>query len=232
VVVCEGFHDRAFLKGWLESCGYRSPEQHQLRTFVDRRGKAAGGQWILFKDPTVGPFVRLIPCSGDSGVWENAKNLWATRSPNHPIDRLVVCVDSDSDIFEDDVTAQDRQAFEQHFGQVGLVQPDGARADLLCWHAPGATSAPGLPTKHTLELLVCEAMRRAHPERATTVATFMDSPPPASEPSSGTVKEHVWAYMAKWYGHCGCDEFYQRVWREPELQRELSALLRWFLPGW
>jgi hypothetical protein len=68
-------------------------------------------------------------------------------------------------------------------------------------------------------------MRRVYPDRLTPVVAFLDADPRATAESPGRVKEHAWAYMAKWWGRHNCDDFYQAVWRDDRLRAALEALL-------
>ena len=111
------------------------------------------------------------------------------------------------------------------------MRPDGGnvRLELLVWCTATATAPRlGLPTTHTLELVATDAIVAAYPDRAAAVASFITAQPvadPARE-SVGHAKEHAWAYMAKWSGSSGCDEFYQGIWDDPQIAAALEATLR------
>lgn len=241
IVLCEGYHDRAFLKGWLAHLGWWSPQTAEERSEVrDERGKAAAGQFILQK-PRGGPaHVRIMPRAQAEGETESVEasrqslfRLGTTLADTaaKPVDHLVCVVDSDAKVGHSSPSSAVEQSFRATFGlgkQPTVRAPRSGRlVSLVCWHSRGVVSATdGLPTKHTLELVVCEAISQAHPDRQPVVSDFMAAAPLADATSDGRVKEHAWAYMAKWSGTHGCDEFYQAIWEDPTVARALEANLK------
>ena len=238
IVLCEGVHDRAFWKGWLEHLGCQDARP-KLPTggygkALDPFGKdVAQGHFALRTASDA--FVRIRPCNGDKGVLAELKKRLAERTTNG-LRRLVVGLDLDNDVADSaadaERTARLREGIEK---RIRLADPtatstgdgdfslDGGDTivSLVLWSAADAHT-PELPRKQTLERLVCAAFRSAHPDRAAAVAAWLASRP---APPAASPKEHAWSHMAGWYADKNCDDFYQHVWREDAVVRELKARL-------
>ena len=232
VIICEGFHDRAFLKGWLEKLDWRSPSRSEGRTFCDSRGEAGrAGHFVLFRDRAgVRDYVRIAPVTGDTNVLPVAGDLLLE---DKPLDVLICVLDSDQPRASADPVASRLQAFTKRLGPPGTsaMRPDGGsvRLELLVWcTAPSTHPRVGLPATHTLELVAIDSIVAAYPARAAAVENFIAAQPLAdpTRESAGRAKEHAWAYMAKWSGSRGCDEFYQGIWDDAQIAAALEATLR------
>ena len=153
------------------------------------------------------------------------------------LDRLVVNVDSDLDAdTTDDPGANtltpadvlhlvqekiDETATLTSEGEVTLHDGDTTVSTVI-WQCD-TEPTDGVPTKNTLERLVCAAIARAYPERPPAIARWLNDRGDA--PAAGP-KEHAWSYMAGWYAQGGCEEFFRAVWRDDKVVPELEALLR------
>src|SRR5262245_28233626 len=94
VILCEGFHDRAFWDGWLTFLGCKSdgfkpgtPGDPASDPWGD---KVRGGQFAYHSKS--GSFVRLRPCNGKHQVLREAFIRLRQRNVK-PLLRLVINVD-------------------------------------------------------------------------------------------------------------------------------------------
>src|SRR5437667_12105602 len=97
VVLCEGFHDRAFWDGWLTSLGCNSagfkpgtPGYPALDPWGD---PVRSGQFAYRS--MSGSFVRVRPCNGKSNVLHEARIRLSRRTIRRLL-RLVINVDPDT----------------------------------------------------------------------------------------------------------------------------------------
>jgi hypothetical protein len=231
VILCEGFHDRAFWKGCLKYLGCR--DLPGRRPFFDPFNTPVPPGQFVFASKS-GAFIRLLSCGGDKGVLGELEDRLAGRTTN-TLRRLVVNLDTDAK----DVaglalrTAGLRASVESRVAKADPSWTTNADADLaldggatlvstIFWSAADPVS-PELPAKQTLERLVCAALCAAYPGRGATISTWLGSRAPMPPESP---KEHAWSHMAGWYAEAGCDEFYQAVWRDALVVAELEARLR------
>jgi len=243
VILCEGYHDRAFWSGFLESAGWRDARPlrgGRLGSAVDPFGKSVGGGDYAFLSPT-GAFLRIRPCHGVSRVLTQMGTRLKQRS-TEAVDHLIVNLDSDAGEEDLDVAARENVAravrsrirsqipamVETDDGDV-LLDEGRTRISIVLWSTPDRPSSD-LPEKQTLERLVCAALRDAHPERAQSVATWLAARPSPPAPGPKSYKSLSWAHMAGWYPEHGCDDFFRLVCRAGEpaaikLRERLFALL-------
>src|SRR5438874_3231905 len=97
LVLCEGFHDRAFWDGWLrllgcDSAGFR-PGTSGFPA-VDPWGVGVRGGQFAYRSNS-GAFVRIRPCQGKTNVLREAKIRLAQRATKSLV-RLVISVDVDA----------------------------------------------------------------------------------------------------------------------------------------
>lgn len=246
VILCEGFHDRAFWKGCLEHLGCRDARPAKDAPAIDPFGKEVRRDFA-FLSPS-GAFLRVSPCNGDREVLRLVRLRLKQRTTNG-LARMLVNFDLDAmeDAPEadrrDDLRKRVQQAVERAVGEGAagpvraggwMERPDGTLeidggatlVSVVLWCAEDPPT-PELPGQQTLERLVCAALRAAYPERAVRVAAWLasrevPSPPPPAE----YAKSHAWSHMAGWYSAHGCDDFYQAVWRDPAVAGALGARLR------
>ncbi len=234
VILCEGYHDRAFWAGWLEHLGCTDPGHRKggRRGIVyDPSGrKVVGGQFAFHSRS--GKFVRIIPCHGESFLRGMAKSRLKDRE-DRELDRLVFSVDVDTYAGEGEcsgITLSD-QAVEgllQEFGEVTqdehgdrVLDDTKTTISVVRWQTD-ETPSPGLPDKQTLERVVCAALAETFADRPAAVQTWLDSRPDG--PPAGP-KEFAWSYMAGWYAEYGCEAFYRTLWEKDTVAAALKSRL-------
>ena len=244
IVLCEGYHDRAFWAAWLERLECTDPGKQKggggRRDVLDPWGnKVVGGQYAFHSGS--GRFVRIVPCNGKSNVLPAARirlqkeadrlNQGASESR---LTRLVVNLDPD--VSSSDPSGKtgfrqpDLRALLTSFDSSPVETDDGdfklldARitVSLVRWETENDSGA-GLPDPQTLERLVCAALVAAYPERGLAVQNWINSRP--GDPAAGP-KEFAWSYMAGWYAENGCEAFYRQVWKDDGVVGELEPRLR------
>ena len=236
VILCEGFHDRAFWDGWLTYLGCTN---HGFKPgtagfpAVDPWGDTVRGGQFAYHSKSRN-FVRLRPCNGKTKILQEAR-IRLTQRVTKRLERLVINVDVDTStsgrasgptgLRQQDVLYQvqliDPSAF---LDTAGEIQLDGGatKISLVRWEVSDPPAA-GLPDRQTLERLVSAALVAAYPARATSVQNWLDlrpNPPPANQ------KQHAWSYMAGWYAEHGCEAFYSALWNDPRLVAELESRLK------
>ena len=233
-VLCEGYHDRAFWKGWLLHLGcsdvaFKPGPGVRAR---DPWGRPVAGGHFAYHSKS-GGFLRVVPCGGKTNVLPEAKarlDLRVTR----PLPRLVINIDPDvltagsaatglrlQDVLHFVRTQIDPAAAQTPHGDIAI---DGGASviSLVRWETVDP-AAPGLPDQQTLERLVCAATAAVHPARAKAVQDWLTArplPPPVNP------KEHSWSYMAGWHSEGGCEFFYEKLWNDAAIVRELESRLR------
>jgi hypothetical protein len=235
VILCEGFHDRAFWDGWLTALGCNSTGFKPGTTgypALDPWGTPVrGGQFAYLSK--AGSFVRVRSCNGKSKILNEARIRLAERTTKRLL-RLVINVDADSTasqapgpvgLRQQDVLHQVQQVdASAALTAAGEIEVDGGATNiaLVRWEVP-EPSTPGLPDQQTLERLVSAALVAAYPARATAVQTWLDAHP---SPPGADPKEHAWSYMAGWYAEFGCEAFYSNLWNDAQVAAELEVRLR------
>jgi hypothetical protein len=236
VILCEGFHDRAFWDGWLTSLGCKS-DGFKPGTpgypAPDPWGDEVRGGQFAYRSKS-GSFVRVRPCNGKSNVLREAR-IRITRRTIKRLLRLIINVDVDTSA-SGATPAPTGLRQQDVFHQVQLIDPlasinaegeieidaGATKVALIRWET-NDPPAPGLPDQQTLERLVSAALVAAYPPRAKAVQDWlaMRPTPPPPDP-----KEHAWSYMAGWYAEHGCENFYANLWRDVAVVRELESRLR------
>jgi hypothetical protein len=238
VILCEGYHDRAFWSGWLRHLRCKVPINPNSamagKVVMDPWGmKVVGGQFGLLSKSD--EFVRIVPCGGDDKIRPALRTRLRERSTRE-LRRLVVGYDADSDARKEPDASQGVQSahdsvqnvlkeFDPHFttDPNGHYLRDGGTTvvSVVVWWAPDP-QAPGLPWKHTLERLVCAALNAALPGRDQAVEQWLQSRP--GGPSAGA-KEYAWSNMAGWYAEKGCEAFYSELWSDQQTVVALQSRL-------
>jgi hypothetical protein len=236
VILCEGYHDRAFWDGWLTSLGCTS-DGFKPNTpgypALDPWGDAGRGGQFGYRSRT-GQFVRVQPCNGRTGILPQARVRLRQRSTRTLI-RIVVNVDVDvpaggvaggpTGLRQQDVLYQVQQIEPTAVVNAeGDIEVDGGatKVALVRWETADPPGA-GLPDEQTLERLVSAAIIAAYPPRAKAVFDWLSSRPQAAAPGP---KEHAWSYMAGWYAEQGCEAFYASIWADANIAKELELRLR------
>lgn len=225
VILCEGYHDRAFLAGWLESLGCVSLKDKSYRDGKPLRG---GGQYGFHRAAN-DTWVRILPVEGDGNLLQRAKII-IKEATSKPINNVVVVFDRDT--YGADEGSR-RDSFKSFLAdpEVG-ANADGERAGavetrirLIEWHTPNdAAIAAEVPAKHTLERLVCAAIEAAYPGRSEAVATWLASrpgPPETEKRHKSTAASH----MAGWYSERGYEGLFRAVWEDKAVAAALHGLL-------
>lgn len=243
VICCEGFHDRAFWRGWLLSLGWADhgapgPGRSSRVAVKDHTGeRVAEGHFGFWREER---FIRVVPCQGKDQVVP--QGLAFLRRNQRDVSRLVLCLDDDrmgpvdSELGAPAQIATLLGELRRVFGSEHVAWADPAtKTEVVLWG--GATrvsvvhwrcddpAGPTLPEQQTLERLVCAALVAAHPGRGQPVADWLASRP---EPPPKNPKEHAWSHMAGWYSHDrgGVEAFYEQLWSEPRVRAELERRLQ------
>lgn len=224
VVLCEGFHDRAFLSGWLKVLGAESLREGVYEPHGARlRGRGQYGFRLAER------WFRIVPMDGDSAWQAVASAMLGTRT-TRAIERMVVVLDDDSV----GTTGGRQQSFEHWVSELGAIRatPHTFRLSggivetevaLAVWSAQESLRS-SLPDQQTLERLVCAALAEVDASRAEHVRAFLAARP--SPPSDEKLhKSHAAAHMAGWFSSHGSEDFFRAVWDEPALRRVLERRL-------
>jgi hypothetical protein len=238
VILCEGYHDRAFWAGWLLHLGCVDPGKpnpgHVRRgTIKDPwNDPVEGGQYAFHSASK--QFLRIQPCQGRSNVLPIANRRLAQRA-SRAITLLVLNIDADTHADGTATATGLRQQDVLQFIRIntdpsasvntaGEIEIDGGttKVALVRWEASDPHS-PSLPPQQTLERLVSAALIAAYPARAKAVQDWLASRPlpPRADP-----KEHAWSHMAGWFAEHGCEAFYSNLWNDPAVVQALEARLR------
>ncbi len=233
VILCEGYHDRAFWAGWLTHLGCTDPGHRdggRRREVSDPWSKKVVGGQFAFRSQT-DKFVRIIPCHGKDNLLRMAKSRLKDR--DRELDRLVFSVDADTYAGEGDcsgITLNDRavEGLVREFGEVArddhgdrVLDDTNTTISVVRWQTD-ETPSPGLPDKQTLERVVCAALAETFADRPAAVQTWLDSRPDG--PPAGP-KEFAWSYMAGWYAEYGCEAFYRTLWEKDTVAAALKSRL-------
>lgn len=234
IILCEGFHDRAFWQGWLLAQNFKDPgvRPGSARAPVqDPWGRTVARGQFAFIAPS-GHFVRVVPCGGRPKMLPEARLCLKQRAIN-PLVCLVLNVDTDEDVEGPTSGAQflgDLFKFARSEDETAALAGPGAitmdqgktTISSVRWTVDDPATR-GTPNQQTLERLVCCSLASAFPQRADSVQSWLDSRPDA--PPAG-VKEYAWSYMAGWNAEHGCEQFFAGLWRIPEVAQELEKRLR------
>lgn len=238
VILCEGYHDRAFWAGWLSHLGCSDPGtpppgSTRRHTIHDPwNTPVTGGQYAYLSRS--GNFLRVIPCNGKSQILPIARDRLIQRTRKRLV-RLVLNVDADTTasgaVSATGLRLQDIETFMRNQvdpgairNAAGQIEIDGGNT-LVClvrWEVIDPPTS-GLPDQQTLERLVSAALAAAYPARAAAVQNWLDARPipPGTDP-----KELAWSYMAGWYAEHGCEAFYSNLWNDPLVAAQMKARLQ------
>jgi hypothetical protein len=235
ILLCEGYHDRAFLQGALLWAGCTDPgwaPDGSRKPILDPGGRRVTGGHFAFLSKSMS-FIRVQPCGGKPKIPSELERLlkeWPTRK----YARIVVCVDSDDDAREsttsrpgltwvdDRVKHADPKATSTSDGDLHIFDGELVVSAAAWWTTD--THTPELPWRQTLERLIVGALRDVYPDKATAVAAWLAGLPDG--PKDGP-KEHAWSHMAGWYADKGCEGFCRFVWDDAgvaaAMKRRLDA---------
>ncbi len=231
VILCEGYYDRDFWAGWLESLGCPKPVPGSVHDTGGQPVSGHGHYGYWTKDRR---FIRIVPCHGKEILLSEARRRIEGRHVDPVPSRLVLCVDPDTQAagptsvtglriadVERLVHAIELSAAQSPDGDIDL--DNGAtKVSLVRWEVPDA-DAPGVPRQQTLERLACSALIAAYPARGPAIAAWLANRPDAA---AAGPKAHAWSHMAGWYADLGCSAFYKNLWSDPKVVQELESRLK------
>ena len=245
VILCEGYHDRSFWAGWLETLGLHSlydPRKGGQRP-VDPWGKPVADGHFAFKGKAGRPFVRIRPCRGDAKVRDAFRDVLKLRATEFA-SAIIAALDWDKIAEPASPSAANAARRLENFlrqmepaakpsGNNRWELDDGAHVYLIDWTlAPSAlTPQAGVPRKTTLERLVCACLAEAFPLRAQAVEKWLATRPDMQDGDDIDPKGYAWSYLAGWMANSGCDYFFRQAWQSPairqRLERKLTELGHW-----
>lgn len=218
IVLCEGYHDRAFIAGALEKMGCT-----ESRT--DGQGKTvSGGGQYGFRSAT-NQFIRVVPCQGKEKIPVQLRSTLDGRGTRGFIKRIVVCIDADTDSTAglqvpmapqwvgDATKTADPNATLDAYGDWRAFDGDLVVSVATWWTNDPPTDE--LPHKQTLERMIVAALRSSNGRNARMVADWL-----ANVGNHGP-KEYAWSHMAGWHAEEGCEGFCRLVWKNIEVAQEL-----------
>ena len=238
VILCEGYHDRAFWKGWLLHLGctdlwsLQSGKREPTR-IVDPWGNTVSKGHYAYRSKS-DRFIRVVPCGGKNNIIRYA-HIRLGKHTSNTLEHLVINVDSDENVEDmadstcgvkleavrNLVREFDDTAEETSGGEFKLLEST-TTVSFVRWEADDKTK-DGLPAQQTLERLVCAAIAEAYPKRAPNVQAWLDSRVKA--PKAGP-KEYAWSYMAGWEAEHGCEAFYACLWDDKRIAEALRKRLQ------
>ncbi len=224
VILCEGYQDRAFWYGLLEylKCKFGT------NTPIPENYAKGSGEYSGITSS--GNFVSILPVGSGTRILPVLKSK-LEKLPIRSVDLIVINIDSDYEAGSAVTGLQisDLLKYVQKIDTSVIVSDANILANngktqisLARWEVAGETP-PGVPTKQTLERVVCMAIQSAYPERAEDIKNWLESRrnPPESSP-----KAFSWSYMAGWFPEAGCDHFFRALWSDPKIATELERVLR------
>ncbi|MGA2498763.1 MAG: hypothetical protein ABSH20_13550 [Tepidisphaeraceae bacterium] len=234
LVICEGYHDRAFWHGMLKDLGCHdapSTQEGDHRVFRDPWNRPVrGGRALLSKSRE---FVSIRPANGKDDVCRTVR-LRLGEHALQPLRVLVVNVDADTNAdgtpstsrgvsraaVEDVVRQADPAAVAD--GKDFLVFGGTVCVAFTVWSATVPPSL-GLPNQQTLERVISAALASVYPDRAAAVDRWLAARPNPPQPNP---KEHAWSYLAGWYANRPSYEgFCTSIWNEPAVAAQLRRCL-------
>ena len=248
LILCEGYDDRSFLAGFFQrycQCTEPAPDAR-------RRSKYGKGVYV-FSTADGSHEIHVLPCQSVSQVLEAFKtNVREVASGVRPeIDFVTIFTDHDTlpdgreSAVSDTPSPFIKPASIRHLlDRANIKYRESGSQEVPQWHVEKAdksqcvvallhirthdpASRPGLPSKQTLERLVCHAIAKAHPDRPITVTDWLasrkDKPARTDRQES---KEHSYSYLAGWYASDGCDYFFRHIWEQSEAREYLIKEMR------
>jgi hypothetical protein len=167
VVFCEGFHDRAFWKGWLFHLGCTDPGA-QLKGASTRRpvsdpwgGNVIQGRFA-FNSPT-GHFIQVSPCGGKSNLIPLVRQR-LKKHTTEPVRRIVVNEDSDlpAGAAADMATPASVEAVVKDFDPAATQSPP-ANGSCTLGRLASRSSAGALPIRRLTECRVSKHSSASFP---------------------------------------------------------------------
>jgi hypothetical protein len=225
IVLCEGFDDRSFWQGLLLASGCKEDRkaepQHRFQAVY------------MYRTPG-GGLLHVVPCGAQKRVAETPEyardavramgRLLLLARATRPLSHLVLNLDVDtkapSDIVDSIRSLVGDGAKETPSGEFELDEGKTVVSPIL-WYVPDPVTE-GVPTQQALERLVCAALSAVYPERGRKVKAWLAS---RSDPRGKEHKAHAWSFMAGWHTDHGMGDFYASLWRDPDIEKALRAIL-------
>lgn len=205
IVLCEGYHDRAFLKGLATQLGCTLS---RLRP----GGQRLEGGRFGYTTPR-GRFVEVVPCDGVDKMAAQAEQSWKLHQAEQLV-ALVWCCD------EDTAGGAPCHVTADRVRQFVRTHPDAPVIGAPWWCSDAPTA--GLPDRNTLERVVCAAWTEAYSYRSAPVAAFLDAEPKGVASPKAPFLSHV----AKWYPEKGPEATLSQIWNDPALRHPLIRRLQ------
>jgi hypothetical protein len=192
VILCEGYHDRAFWAGLLEHQGWIDPgkpedEESERKPVKDpwKRPVTRGKFLFEWHDEGGKAYVIVDPTRGESHMRKRLFDYF--EDTDHPVQRILVNLDGD-------VFARRAGDWRENLERCveGMVKAaggvSGARRGADGWTASvhgcpitvvpiachaGDDPSPGGPVEPNLESLVCTAITTVHPSRGREIADWL-----------------------------------------------------------
>jgi hypothetical protein len=231
-ILVEGYHDRAFLSGWLVARGWSDPGVKGRRRVAVTNpvtGKVVTGGRFAFESPTRSTFVELVPSHGDRTLLDGLGPLVERSTPGDPHE-VVVVLDADGENLVEGVLRREA-GVEDRLRRVdpGVTRSDGfwrcesgLEVSLVVWGCE-AGPGPGVPRQQCLERVIAAALAEVYPDRAQAVEAWLGAAEVMPQPP--IAKAFTWSHMAGWFADEGCEAFLRGVWGDPAIFDALSRLL-------
>lgn len=228
-VLCEGYEDRDFLAGWLETLGHADARTH---VHPKTGKKVTGSGAYALQSPEA--FVVVLPSGGHTKIVDAAR-IWLNEAdPARRPDSVLVVEDSDElapgrssqrlashlQTLRDQYPAACVLASENASPSAGSILLDG-----WAWYTDAAPETRGLHDKQTLERLVCGAFLDVEPKRGDAVHAWLHSTPPSGVPKPDE-KNHYFAYLSKYTDATSELAPYRRIWKDERARQFLEQQLR------
>ncbi len=224
VVLCEGYDDRSFWRGWLLHLGCTDPTDRGRTTALDARGDPVRGQGRFLLRTPGGSDLVIKPYHGRNNARDAVAEYLGGRQP-HPPDEVIFNLDSDAED-HDASTAEDQiRGIARYLGAdadgAGPFAIGGSLLHAVVWRCDDPEAVAGVPRKQTLERLVSAGIRAAYPDRGPAVETWLEMPPQGLT----LPRSFAFSYYAKWHADHGAADFYASVWRDERVAEELTRRL-------
>lgn len=242
MILCEGYHDRAFLAGaCVTRLGWREPPLDEKGNRVSMRdawGTVSGGDFG-FEHGVSKAQLRIRPVHGHMKM--NAA-IERVLKVGKPFNRIVVCYDGDKGGAGADFLDNIHRSIEGVLTKLGRnsktigaghwrIDDTTTEVRALVWHC-NDTPCNELPDQQCLERVICASVRAVWPARTGSLTQWLrDRPEPttcfsgSSDSPSTIAKSHAWAVMAGWFAEHGCDDFHRILWHHDELNQALRQRL-------
>jgi hypothetical protein len=224
VVLCEGYDDRSFWRGWLHHLGCVDPTEQGRRVVNDAWGRPVRGRGrFLFRAPS-GSLVLVQPFHGRSNARDAVSEHLGDRQPNKPV-RVLLNLDCDAEDSADTSAEDQVRGIARDLGaretEPGSYEIGGSLLHAVIWRCDDPAPAPGVPRQQTLERLAAASVQAAYPGRGPAVESWL-----AAEPIGDLVaRSFAHSYFAKWYARHGSGNFYEALWQDERVAAQLSARL-------